>query len=64
MSENLRSRYRSSRNSPNRHPPYSPHPAHPSNTEKKWAAVTALVLGIISPTGIFVIGSFLTDHYL
>ena len=29
--------------------------------KKKWAAVTALVLGIISAlTGIFVIGSFLT----
>lgn len=40
-------------------------PAHGAPVEapkkKKWAAVTALVLGIISAlTGIFVIGSFLT----
>ena len=40
-------------------------PAHGAPAEapkkKKWAAVTALVLGIISAlTGIFVIGSFLT----
>ena len=44
--------------------PAAPQPAYGAPAEapkKKWAAVTALVLGIISAlTGIFVIGSFLT----